>query len=125
MKPTDFTTRDALGMLDTATPTTQLVSATMAVSCSVIAVAGVFAEVLVRKEILTADEAAAVLCEVAAEFRRDGNEENGRTRSMAFTMASDLEKRAAFVASKDQSPDAGKAQQPRLRLVASSMKDSI
>jgi hypothetical protein len=121
VKPTDLTTRAALGMLDAVTPIAQLASATTAVMCSIITVAGVFAEILVRKEILTADEAAAVLCEIAAEFRRDGGEENGRTLVAAYAMASDLEKRAAFAVSEapPHKKHSKKSNHGQLRLVKS------
>jgi hypothetical protein len=75
----------------------ELLRAQAATMMSVITVAGVFAEVLVRKGLLTADEAAGALCEMAEEIRDDGDGDAGKTKIAAFTVAVELDKRAIWL----------------------------
>lgn len=71
---------------------------------SVVTVAGIFAELLVRQGLLTADEAKGALCAMADEVRDDGNANEGKTALAAFAIAGALDGRAFSLKSLKEYP---------------------
>ena len=72
----------------------EMVRGQTATMCALVAVAGIFAEVLVRKGLLSADEAKGVLCSMAEEIRDDGDRDGGKTAAASFAIANALDSRA-------------------------------
>lgn len=61
---------------------------------SIVAVAGQFAEGLVKKGALTVPEAQGILAAIAEELRRDGENDSGKYASPCFQIANELDERA-------------------------------
>jgi hypothetical protein len=75
----------------------ELMRGSTATMMAVVTVAGIFAEVLVRKGVLTADEARGALCAMAEEIRDDVDVQEHKGKSSptaAFGIAGALDSRA-------------------------------
>jgi hypothetical protein len=67
---------------------------------AVVAVAGQFAETLIRKGVLTVADAQSTLSNIAEELRDDGDADGRQLADPAFRIANDLDARAVAIGEK-------------------------